>query len=114
MIVRFDTKLVQDMINHRIDPIGVEGDVPTNPSDVSEADKIIEDAKKNVSDLGLVDGEKAPLANTLQEDIIREAEKQEAGPEITPSEEVVASQVAGLDVEAKPNIEEKDKGTKSE
>lgn len=107
MIVRFDTQLVQDMINHRTEPIGVEGDVPPNPKDVSEADKIIEDAKKNVADLGLVDGEKAPVVDAkLQDDIIREAEKEEPGPEATPPEEVVVSQVANLDVEAKPKIAE--------
>ncbi|KAK2767041.1 Protein phosphatase 2C 1 [Arachnomyces sp. PD_36] len=115
MIVRFDTKLVQDMVEHRIDPIGVEGDVPTNPTDVSEADKIIEDAKKNVEGLGLVDGDKNPLdSEKVQEDIAREAEKQEAGPEASPAEENVASKVAGLDVQTKPNIEENGKRIKPE
>jgi protein phosphatase PTC1 len=115
MIVRFDTKLVQDMVERRTDPIGVEGDVPSTRSDVSEAEKIIEDAKKNATDLGIVDGEKGPLANEkLEKDIVREAEKQEPGPEVATPEDTVLSQVAGLDVQAKPNIEENGKRIKPE
>lgn len=115
MIVRFDTKLVQDMVERRTDPIGVEGDVPARQSNVSEADKIVEDAKKHVEDLGLVDGDKDPMTDQkLQEDIIREAEKQEPGPEAAPPEDNVLSQVAGLEVQAKPNIEENGKRIKPE
>lgn len=115
MIVRFDSKLVQDMVDRRVDPIGVEGDVPTHRSDVSEADKIIEDTKKNVADLGLIDDEKNPIPNErLQEDIIREAEKEEPGPEASPPDDIVLSQVAGLDVDSKSNTRGSEKGSKPE
>jgi protein phosphatase PTC1 len=51
MVVRFDANLIRDVVERRIDPIGVEGDTPSkDKGGVSEADKIIEGTKKQLND----------------------------------------------------------------
>jgi hypothetical protein len=53
MVVRFDPDLIRDVVERRSDPIGVEGDPGSQQrGGVSEADKIIEDAKKSLEQEG--------------------------------------------------------------
>lgn len=49
MVVRFDANLIRDVVERRSEPIGVEGDPLSQvKGGISEADKIVEDAKKRL------------------------------------------------------------------
>ena len=49
MVVRFDANLIRDVVERRSEPIGVEGDPLSQvKGGISEADKIVEGAKKRL------------------------------------------------------------------
>jgi protein phosphatase PTC1 len=49
MTVRFNTRAVQDTVEARVEPIGVEGDASSNlPGGVTEAEAIVEAAKRTM------------------------------------------------------------------
>lgn len=51
MVVRFDANLIRDVVERRSEPIGVEGDPLSQvKGGISEADKIVEGAKKKLED----------------------------------------------------------------
>lgn len=53
MIVRFDNKALQQTVERRNDPIGVDGDpLSTRKGGISEADAIVQEAKKNMNEAG--------------------------------------------------------------
>jgi len=89
MIVRFDNKAVQQTVERKAEPIGVEGDPPsTKKGGISEADAIVKEARKSMSDSGKllhsdmhtedVEEEKSRIS----QDIIREESDKEVGPEL--------------------------------
>jgi protein phosphatase PTC1 len=87
MVIRLDSNRVKDVVNNNADPIGVDGD-NTKASGISEADKIVEGARKTIASSGLADDpEAAEKANneTLQK-MASNNQKQEAGPELSLNE----------------------------
>ena len=73
MIVRFDNKAVQQTVERKSEPIGVEGDPPTQKGGISEADAIVLEALQKSGD-----GDCVTVAK------IAEEEEAEPGPELTP------------------------------
>ncbi|KAJ5620279.1 hypothetical protein N7510_004263 [Penicillium lagena] len=85
MVIRLDTNRVKDVVNNTAEPIGVDGDPSTNvPRGVSEADKILEGARKSMERAGLDDPD---WAEKTSEDILQRMAKananEEPGPEMT-------------------------------
>lgn len=86
MIVRFDNKALQQTVERRTEPIGVEGDPPsTKKGGISEADALVQEARKSMGDAGnglssggALEDEKTRVSN----DIIQEEEEKEPGPEL--------------------------------
>ncbi len=86
MIVRFDGKALQQNVERKSEPIGVEGDPPsTKKGGISEADALVSEARKSLGDipgsLHLEDGVEEERAR-VSKDIIREEEEKEPGPEL--------------------------------
>jgi protein phosphatase PTC1 len=87
MVVRFDNKALQQTVEKKNEPIGVEGDPPsTKKGGISEADAIVNEARKSMGD---VPGKVLHLDNEVEEErirvsqeIIREEEEKEVGPEL--------------------------------
>jgi len=87
MIVRFDNKALQQTVERKAEPIGVEGDPPTNKKGgISEADAIIKEARKSMSDSSLLVPDEAPSEDKakISQEVIREEEEKEVGPEVDP------------------------------
>lgn len=72
MIVRFDSKALQQSVDRKTEPIGVEGDPPsTIKGGISEADAIVEEALKIMN----LDDDKRGIGR----ESIKEEDQQEAG-----------------------------------
>jgi len=77
MTVRFNTRAVQDTVEARVEPIGVEGDASSNlPGGVTEAEAIVEAAKRTMPSVEEGTGESS--VRTISED----ARPQEPQPEL--------------------------------
>lgn len=76
MIVRFDNKALQQTIERRNEPIGVDGDPPSlRKGGISETFAIVREAKKNMDEGGQNSG---PEDKTkLNRDTIQEEEEKE-------------------------------------
>lgn len=83
MVVRFDGKALQQTVERKAEPIGVEGDPPTKQGGISEADAIIKEARKSMSDLARPE-EIEETKRRVSQDIIREEVESEPGPELDP------------------------------
>lgn len=93
MIVRFDNKALQQTVERKTEPIGVDGDPPTKKQGgISEADAIVKEARKSLgegpskmlhSDIKAEEGLDDEKARISQE-VIREEEEKEPGPELDP------------------------------
>lgn len=60
MVIRLDSTRLKDVVNNKTEPIGVEGDPATNVAHgMSEADKIVEGARKSMVNAGITDPETA-------------------------------------------------------
>ncbi|KAB8664829.1 hypothetical protein FH972_026253 [Carpinus fangiana] len=82
MVVRLDKSGLFDTIEKRVEPIGVEGDRPTQlRGGVTEAEAILDAAKK---DMPVVDPHASEDLSKISSEIIREEEEQEPGPELDP------------------------------
>ncbi|KAL8930688.1 MAG: hypothetical protein Q9208_000559 [Pyrenodesmia sp. 3 TL-2023] len=82
MLVRFDGKAVQDTVQRKAEPIGVEGDPPTKEGGISEADAIVKEARKS---MGGEVGKPEEIEETkrrVSQEIIREESEHEPGPEV--------------------------------
>ena len=80
MVVRFDNKALRQAADKKVDPIGVEGDTPSKKGGLSEADAIVREARKS---LALPDGlDVEEQINRVSQEIIREEEEKEPGPEL--------------------------------
>ncbi|KAI9837315.1 MAG: hypothetical protein M1819_000389 [Sarea resinae] len=78
MVVRFDSKAVQNTVDRKSEPIGVEGDPSsTKEGGISEADAIVAEARKYVEETGISQAETVVNPNMI-------AEEEEPGPELTP------------------------------
>lgn len=76
MVVRFDNKAVQQTVDRKCEPIGVDGDGPSHKGSISEADAIVLKQKEKLEDNG-------ELMERMPSGIVEEDE-QEAGPELNP------------------------------
>lgn len=83
MIVRFDNKALQQTVERKAEAIGVEGDPSTIKGGISEADAIVKEARKGMTDTSKLDVSEEEKRRFSQE-IIQEEEAQEAGPELDP------------------------------
>ena len=83
MVVRFDTKALQDTVEHKAEPIGVEGDPTSVEGGISEADAIVKEARRSMDKGGKIDLSDEEKKR-VSKDIIREEEEQEPGPELDP------------------------------
>ena len=87
MIVRFDNKALQQTVERKAEPIGVEGDPPsTKKGGISEADAIVKEARKSMGEgPGKTlhsDAEVEEEKVKVSQEIIREEEEKEVGPEL--------------------------------
>lgn len=56
MVIRFDTHRVKKVVDRAAEPLGVDGDPSMAAKNgVSEADKIVEGARKSMANAGLAD-----------------------------------------------------------
>lgn len=81
MVVRFDSKAVQQNVANQAEPIGVEGDPATKQGGLTEAEAIVLESKKKLDQSGEATG--APL-DKIPTDLIEEQEEAEPGPELNP------------------------------
>lgn len=82
MVVRFDMNRVKDVINRVVDPIGVIGDpVSGGDRNISEADKIVEGARKSMANAGIADNSESP--EKVDEEILQKMSNDEPGPELS-------------------------------
>jgi protein phosphatase PTC1 len=98
MVIRFDTRALQSHAAHKAPPIGVEGDAPFKKrGGISEVDALVKEARKSIKKDK--DGPAMETVSTkesqeskesreskekLTEEIIKEEEEEEPGPELTP------------------------------
>ena len=83
MLVRFDGKALQQTVERKAEAIGVEGDPPTKQGGISEADALVKEARKSMGDLGKPE-EIEETKRRVSQEIIREEEEKEPGPELDP------------------------------
>ncbi|KAI9928128.1 hypothetical protein ASPWEDRAFT_50597 [Aspergillus wentii DTO 134E9] len=84
MVIRFDSNRVKEVVNRTAEPIGVDGD-PTNVDHgVSEADKIVEGARKSMANAGITDD--AETAEKAQGEILEKMSNDGPGPELSVNE----------------------------
>ena len=87
MVVRFNNKALQETVERKTEPIGVEGDPPsTKKGGISEADAIVKEARKSMGDVGKL-GTESEIPEEVQkgrfsQEIIEEEEEKEPGPEL--------------------------------
>lgn len=76
MVIRLDSTRLKNVVNNKAEPIGVEGDPATNVAHgMSEADKIVEGARKSMANAGITDPE---TAEQVQEETLQKmADKSE-------------------------------------
>jgi protein phosphatase PTC1 len=81
MVVRFDGKHMREYVEHKVDPVGVDGDPSSNkPGGISEADAIVKETKQSMH---LPDGELSQREfDQISQQIIQEEQDMETGPEI--------------------------------
>lgn len=76
MVVRFDSQAVQQTVDRKTEPIGVEGDPATQKGGISETEAIISRQKEILHESG-------ELLDRVPSDIVEEEEQeQEPGPEL--------------------------------
>ena len=78
MIVRFDSQAVQQTVERKVEPIGVDGDPASQKGGVSEAEAIIAEQRKKLDESG-------ELLDRVPSDINEEEEPaNDPGPELNP------------------------------
>ncbi|OJJ51066.1 hypothetical protein ASPZODRAFT_55098 [Penicilliopsis zonata CBS 506.65] len=84
MVIRFDSMRVKEVVERAVDPIGVDGDPamrPTHGVGVSEADKILEGARKSMAHPELTDGAVVADDQRVRSEMVEKATAEESGPE---------------------------------
>ncbi|KAL5363382.1 phosphatase 2C-like domain-containing protein [Aspergillus floccosus] len=82
MVIRFDSERVKDVVNRTAGPIGVDGDMDVEHG-VSEADKIVEGARKSMANAGITDESEA---EKVKDEILHKMANDEPGPELAVNE----------------------------
>lgn len=77
MVVRFDNQAVQQAVDRKAEPIGVEGDPSTQKGGISETEAIISRQKEMLHESG-------EYLDRVPSDILEE-EEAEPGPELNPA-----------------------------
>ncbi|KAK4541003.1 hypothetical protein LTR36_008372 [Oleoguttula mirabilis] len=80
MVVRFDSKAVQQTVANEAEPIGVDGDPATKQGGLTEAEAIVLESKRKLNDSSDVG---APV-DKIPSDLVEEQEEAEPGPELNP------------------------------
>lgn len=85
MVIRLDSTRVKEVVNNKADPIGVDGDSPMTHG-VSEADKIVEGARKSMANAGIADDPES--AQQVHDEVLEKMSdnEQEPGPELAINE----------------------------
>lgn len=85
MVIRLDSNRVKEVVNNKADPIGVDGDSSITHG-VSEADKIVEGARKSMADAGISDDPES--AQQAHDELLGKISdnEQEPGPELAINE----------------------------
>lgn len=83
MLVRFDGRALQETVQRKTEPIGVEGDPPSKQGGISEADAIVKEARKSMGEVGRPE-EIEETKRRVSQEIIREESEHEPGPELDP------------------------------
>ena len=97
MIVRFDGKAVQEAVQNKSEPIGVEGD-PSSKGALSEAEHLVLDAKKKLDESGETQLDRIPT------DMVEEQQAAEPGPELNPAAlEAARKDKRNIDTTPDPN-----------
>lgn len=95
MVVRFDSQAVQQTVERKVEPIGVDGDPSSQKGGVSEAEAIIAEQRKKLDESG-------ELLDRVPSDINEEEESVDPGPELN----VEAVEAARKDRKPQPPAEE--------
>ncbi|KAJ5243005.1 Protein phosphatase 2C [Penicillium citrinum] len=108
MVIRLDSNRVKDVVSNKVDPIGVDGDPSANLNrGVSEADKIVEGARRSMANAGLADNPE--LAEQANEEILEKMasnDNQEPGPELNLDSN---HQLPSVDVLSQSNVPQESK-----
>lgn len=80
MVVRFDSKALQQTVERKTEPIGVEGDPPSVRGGISEADAIIKEARKSMDTTKLDASEEEK--HRFSKEVIEEEEEEGARPRV--------------------------------
>lgn len=83
MLVRFDGKAVQETVQRKTEPIGVEGDPTSKQGGISEADAIVKEARKSMGEVKKPE-EIEETKRRVSQEMIREECEHEPGPELDP------------------------------
>lgn len=75
MIVRFDSRAVQQTVENKVAPIGVEGDPPTKEGGLTEAEHIVLESKKKLDETG-------GGLDRIPTELLKQEEEAEPGPEL--------------------------------
>jgi len=76
MVVRFDSAKVQQTVEAKAEPIGVDGDPASQKGSISETEAIVMEQRRKLDESGL-------LLDRMPSDITEE-EESEPGPELNP------------------------------
>ncbi|PKX97635.1 type 2C protein phosphatase PTC1 [Aspergillus novofumigatus IBT 16806] len=81
MVIRFDNNRVKEVVNRTVDPIGVDGDPATHAGyGVSEADKIVEGARKSMANTEITDD--AEPAEKVMDEVLQKMADDGPGPDV--------------------------------
>ena len=80
MVVRFDSKAVQQTVANQVEPIGVDGDPATKSGGVTEAEAIVAESRKKLEESG--EG-----LDRIPSDLMEQTDEHNAepGPELNPA-----------------------------
>jgi len=95
MVVRFDGQAVQQTVDRKAEPIGVEGDPATQKGGITETEAIIGRQKEVLHESG-------ESLDRVPSNIAEETENEEPGPELNPK----AVEAARKDKKPEPPVEE--------
>ncbi|RHZ68057.1 hypothetical protein CDV55_105654 [Aspergillus turcosus] len=85
MVIRFDNNRVKEVVNRTVDPIGVDGDPATHAGyGVSEADKIVEGARKSMASTEITDDAETAekTAENVTEEVLQKMADGGPGPDV--------------------------------
>ncbi|GAB7358105.1 hypothetical protein MBLNU230_g0265t2 [Neophaeotheca triangularis] len=99
MVIRFDSKAVQQTVESRVEPIGVEGDAASKQGGVTEAEAIVAENAKRLDETGELADKGIPAEQLLEPHEQTEGHTDDPGPELNAE----AVQAARKDVKPTPD-----------